>query len=58
MEWVAFHCPGDLHNPGTEPKSPTLQVDYLQAEPPGKPKNPGLGSLSLLQQIFPTQESN
>ena len=24
----------------------------------GKPKNTGVGSLSLLQQIFPTQESN
>ena len=28
------------------------------AEPQGKPKNTGVGSLSLLQQIFPTQESN
>ena len=27
-------------------------------EPPGKPKNTGVGSLSLLQKIFPTQESN
>ena len=26
--------------------------------PPGKPKNTGVGSLSLLQQIFMTQESN
>ena len=28
------------------------------AEPQGKPKNTGVGSLFLLQQIFPTQESN
>ena len=28
------------------------------AEPQGKPKNTGVGSLSLLQGIFPTQESN
>ena len=41
-----------------EPRSPTLQVDSLPAEPPGKPKNTGVGSLSLLQGIFPTQESN
>ena len=27
-------------------------------EPQGKPKNTGVGSLPLLQQIFPTQESN
>ena len=41
-----------------EPRSPTLQVDSLPAEPQGKPKNTGVGSLSLLQQISPTQESN
>ena len=35
-----------------------MQVDSLPAEPPGKPKNTGVGSLSLLQRIFPTQESN
>ena len=29
-----------------------------QTEPPGKPKNTGVGSMSLLQGIFPTQESN
>ena len=50
--------PGDLHNPGTEPRSPALQADSLLSEPPGKPKNIGVGSLSLLQGIFLTQESN
>jgi len=50
--------PGDLPDPGIEPRSATLQVDSLPSEPPGKPKNPGVGSLSLLQGIFPTQESN
>ena len=30
----------------------------LPSEPPGKPKNTGVGSLSLLQGIFPTQGSN
>ena len=34
--------------------SPALQVNSLPAEPPGKPKNTGVVSLSLLQQIFPT----
>ena len=34
------------------------QVDSLPAEPQGKPKNTGVGSLSLLQQIFLTQELN
>ena len=53
-----FPSPGDLPNPGIEPRSPTLQVDSLPAEPQGKPKNTGVGSLSLLQGIFLTQESN
>ena len=53
-----FSSPGDLPNPGTEPRSPTLQVDSLPAEPQGKPKHTGVGSLSLLQQIFPIQELN
>ena len=35
-----------------------MQVDSLPAEPPGKPKNTGVGSLSLLQRIFLTQELN
>ena len=30
--------PGDLPNPGIEPKSPALQVDSLPSEPPGMPK--------------------
>ena len=30
-----------------------LQVDSLPSESPGKPKNTGVGSLSLLQEIFP-----
>ena len=29
--------PGNLPNPGIEPKSPALQVDSLLTEPPGKP---------------------
>ena len=44
--------------PGTEPRFPTLQVDSSPAEPQGKPKNTGVGSLSLLQWIFLIQESN
>ena len=43
---------------GIEPRSPALQVDSLLAEAQGKPKNTGVQSLSLLQKIFLTQESN
>ena len=35
-----------------------LHTDSLPAEPQGKPKNTGVGSLSLLQWIFPIQELN
>ena len=58
--WSGLPCssPGDLPNPGIELRSDTLQADSLLSEPPGKPKNTGVGSLSLLQGIFPTKESN
>ena len=48
----------DLPNPGIKPRSPALQADSLLSEPPGKPMNIGVGSLSLLQGIFLTQELN
>ena len=38
--------------------SPTLQADSIPAEPQGEPKKTGVGSLSFLQWIFPTQELN
>ena len=50
--------PGDLPILGIKPRSPTLLADSLPSELPGKPKNTGVGSLSLLQEIFPTQEWN
>ena len=38
--WSGLPCPppGDLSNPGIEPRSPVLQVNSLPSEPPGKPK--------------------
>ena len=54
LKWVAFpFSKGSSH-----PRDPTLQVDSLPAESQGKPKNTRVGSLSLLQQTFPTKESN
>ena len=49
--WGGLPCPppGNLPNPGIEPRSPALQADSLPTEPPGKPKNTGVGSLPLLQ---------
>ena len=34
---LPFPSPGDLPNPGMEPRSPALQADALPSEPPGKP---------------------
>ena len=53
-----FPSPGDLPDPGIKSRSPTLQMDSLPAEPQGKLKNTGVGSLSLLQGISPIQELN
>ena len=44
-----FPSPEDLPNPRIKLRSPALQA---------KPKNAGVSRLSLLQQIFLTQESN
>ena len=59
--WSELPCPplGDLPNPEIEPRSPALQVGSLPSQPPGKPKNTGVGGLSLLQESRnQTQESN
>ena len=57
-DWSGLPCPlpGVLPNQGIEPRSPALQTDSLPSEPPGKLKNTGVGSLSILQGTFPTQE--
>ena len=50
LERIAF----PFSRGSSQPRSPALQADSLPAEP----QNTGAGSLSLLQGIFPTQESN
>ena len=51
LEWVAL----PFSKGSSEPRNRT-QVSHTAGR--GKPKNTGVGSLSLLQGIFPTQESN
>ena len=34
---MPFPSPGDLRNPGIEPRSPAVQVDSLPSERPEKP---------------------
>ena len=43
LEWVAIPTPGDLPNPGMEPKglvSLVLAVGFFTTKPPGKPNAP------------------
>ena len=42
LEWVAI-SPGDLPDPGIEPRSPALQADNLTSESPGKLLGVGKG---------------
>ena len=50
--------PGDLPNPGIKLRSLASQVDSSPTQTSGKPKNTRVVSLSHLQGIFQTQESN
>ena len=51
--------PVDLPTQGWNPGLPHCrQILSLPSEPPGKPRNTGGGGLSLLQEIFLTEESN
>ena len=47
-QWSGVPCrpPGNLPNPGIEPRSPALQVVSLSSEPPGKP------SIHALMELF------
>ena len=46
---MPFPSPGNLPNPGIEPRSPALEADFLPAELPGKPQEE-IGSLEIGQE--------
>ena len=58
LEWVAFPLSSGSSQPRDQIQVSHIAVDSLPAEPQGKPKTTGVGHLSLLQQIFPSQELN
>ena len=58
LEWVAISFSRGSSHPRTRTQVSRIAGSFFTSEPPGKPKNIGVGSLSLLQQIFLTQESN
>ena len=43
---LPFPSPGDLPDPGMEPRSLALQADTLPSEPPGKPNSEQLANPS------------
>ena len=56
VDCVAMPSSRRFSQPRDQTKVSCMQMDSLPSEPPGKPENTGVGSLSLLQGIFPTQE--
>ena len=58
LEWVAFPFSRGCCQPRDPTQVSSILADSLLDEPQEKPKYTEEGSLSLLQQIFPTQESN
>ena len=56
LEWVAVPSSRESSQPRDQTQVSSLQADSLPAEPQGKSKNTGVGSLFFFQQIFPTQE--
>ena len=55
---LPFPSPGDLPDPRIEPGFPTLQIDTLPSEPPGKPELRGKSTRnvgSIWDQIYEDQ---
>jgi len=46
---LPFPSPGDLPDPGIEPRSPALLADALTSEPPGKPTTSSNSACSMNQ---------
>ena len=45
---LPFPSPGDLPDPGIEPRSSSLQADGLLSEPPGKPTGSRVNQILLI----------
>ena len=58
LEWVAFPFSRGCSQPRDRIQVSHIAGGFFTSRATGKPKNTGVGSWSLLQRIFPTQESN
>ena len=58
MESVALPYSRAYSQPRDQAQASHIKANSSPADPQGKPKNAVVGSLSLLQQSFPTQDLN
>ena len=58
LEWVAMPSSRGSSKPKDQTQISHIAGRFFTFWPTGKPKNTGVGRLSLLQEIFLTQESN
>ena len=58
LVWVAFPISRGSSQPRDWTQVSHIAGRFFTSWATGKPKNTGVGSLSLLQRIFPTHESN
>ena len=58
LEWVAYSFSRESSRPRNQTGVSCIAGGFFTNWPQGNSKNTGVGSLSLLQQIFLTQESN
>ena len=58
LGWVTYPFSRRSSQPRYQTQVSCIEGDSLPSEPPGKPKNTRVSSLSLLQWIFLTQGSN
>ena len=58
LEWVVVPFSRGSSQPSGRTQVSCIAADSLPAEPPVKPNGTGVTSLSLLQQMFLTQELN
>ena len=58
LEWVAFPFSRRSSQPRDQTQVSHIAGGFFTSRATGKRKNTGVGNLSLMQQIFPTQELN
>ena len=58
LVWVAISFSRGSSQPRVRTQVSHIAGGFLPYEPPGEPKNTGVGSLSLLQGVFVTQKLN